>query len=321
MIKLFTENRGIAALLLPLIVVGYMLMYTYYPKNGANIELYYGFFGTFSFSNNNYLSIIAGCFLLLNGALINFVFNTHNFFEKITYLPALIYIVWMSFYNEMFIPSGLMLAHTFFILGIHQLFFLNQNEDGRRRVFNAALFFGLSASLQPIVLAVFIFIFFSVWVFRPFVLRESMLIITGFVIPFLYAIVALKFQNKSLWDDWEFTFIDWKNLTTPAFIFAGLIVVFFTFSRWGLSRQLHNCSIRFRKQITVLRILFFVAICMGAINFFTQNTMPFSFAFIILAFTSYYAFHFKPVAIFMNYFFALVFVLSIARFFISTVFW
>lgn len=315
MIRFFTENRGFAALLLPLFIVAYFVLNA---ANSAPFEhLYFGFFGDYATQNSTMLQVIAASMLLVNASLLNYVFNIHNFYTKTTYLPAFIYIVWMSFYKEMYEPSGVLFSHTFFVLAINQLFYLNQNEDGRRNVFNASLFFGVGACLQPAILVIFPFIFISVWILRPFVFRETLLVMAGFLTPFLYAWVASTFQDKSFFEGWEFKIINFQDFNVFAIVFASFTLLFSLLSFWGMNVQMNKSSIRFRKQIRVLSWLFFASLIMGTINFITQKTTPFSYSFIILPIYALFAFLVKPISLFMNSLITLLVLLSFIRFFIS----
>lgn len=317
MIRLFTENRAFAALLIPVLITGYLFLNYTFPFFDQFAILNFGFFGSYTIDGLWINAIGGGIILLLNASLINYVFNSHNFFNKTTYLPAIIYITWMSFYKEMYVPSGTMLSHTFFILAINQFFFLNQNEDGRRSVFNAALFLGIASCLQPVMLIVFPFIYFSVWILRPFVLRESILIIAGYFTPFLYALVLMLFQKRLFKNDWALKFNNFEDFNVKHIILLSLIFLFFIVTILGLRSQLQKCSIRFRKQIRVLWFLSLVVISMGLINFVIQDISPFSYTFIILSLLSVFSFDKKPLSVIANTIFISALILSIVKFFIQ----
>lgn len=317
MIRLFTENRAIAALLIPVFITAYIFLNYLFPYFDTDPLLNFGFFGSFSIENEWLKIISGGAILLLNASLINYVFNSHNFFNKTTYLPAFIYIIWMSFFKEMHMPTGIILSHTFFILAINQLFFLNQNEDGRKYIFNASLFLGIATCFQPIMLIVFPFIYFSVWILRPFIFRESILIAAGYFTPFLYVLTLMLYQKRLFKNDWTIKLYSYEDLSVKHIVLISLMVLFFIVSFFGLRNQLKKCSIRFRKQIRILWFLIFVTFFMGLFNFITQDVTPFSYTFIVLSFFSFFSFVEKPLSIVANIIFISVLILSIVKFFIQ----
>ena len=101
-----------------------------------------------------------------------------------------------------------------------QLFRLYQNEDGRAAVFNAAFFAGISAVVHPPIIMILPFLFIMVWSIRPFVLRESLLLITGFGIPLIYGGIYLK------WLEMKNSSIRFKKLVRILWVFMAIGALF-----------------------------------------------------------------------------------------------
>jgi hypothetical protein len=317
MIRFFSENRALTAFMLPIFMVAYILLNTIFPYYETSHELDFGLFGTYIIENTIYKQIGSGVLIFLNAILLNFIFNNQNIYDKTIHLPAFIYIVWMSFFREMYNPDGFLLVHTFYILIAIQLFRLNQNEDGRRAVFNAALFAGIATCLHPTLVIILPFLFAMVWVLRPFVFRESMLIIAGFITPLIYAGVAMLFNNESFQQNWSFNMIYLHEQPYKLLIIAAIMLLFIIVSVWGMRSKLQNSSIRFRKLSRVLWLLFLLTLFLGIIDLMIlQQEEYFSLMFIVLPFFSVFSFISKPVAVFANGLFVLILICSFLKFFL-----
>lgn len=317
MIRLFTENRALAVFLLPIFVVGYILLNHFYPYFEITKELDFGLFGTYTIPDVLPKQIGGGFFIFFNAIGLNLIFNNQNFFEKTTYLPAFIYIVWMSFFNGMYNLDGLLLSHSVCIIMISQLFRLNQNEDGRKLVFNAAFLVGLATCFHLTMVILLPFLFFMVWVVRPFVLRESLLLLAGFMVPLLYAGVFILFQGQSVEQSWEIHLQFFSGEQLSIFFIASLIFLFIIISFWGIRNKLKKSSIRFRKLIRMLWIFLFLTLCVGILDvLLSQETESLSLLFVILPFFSFFSFVTKPLSYIANGLFFIVLIYSLLKFFL-----
>lgn len=317
MIRLFAENRALTVFLLPIFTVGYVLLNAFFPYFELSNEIDFGLFGTYTVATPLVKQIGGGAIVFLNAVAINLVFNNQNFHEKTIYLPAFIYIVWMSFFEEMYNPGGFLLAHTFYILILFQLFRLNQNEDGRKLVFNAAFFAGVATCLHPTMVILLPFLFIMVWILRPFVFRESLLLITGFITPLLYAGVLMLYQHEAFQWNWKLNFVAIENQPFNLFVMASLILLFILFSAFGIRAKLQKSSIRLRKLTRILWVLLFLAGCIGVTDFLlAQQEESFGLLFVILPFFSVFSFVKKPLSVLANGLFIIIIICSLLKFFL-----
>jgi hypothetical protein len=318
MIRLFTENRALAIFLLPIFIVGYVLLNYFFPHFETTKDLNLGLFGTYLIPDVLSKQIAGGFIILCNAIGLNIIFNNQNFFEKTTYFPAFIYIVWMSFFNGMYNPDGLLLSHSVCIIMLSQLFRLNQNEDGRKLVFNAAFLVGLATCFHLTMVLLLPFLFFMVWIVRPFVLRESLLLLAGFIVPLLYAAVLILFQGQSIGQSWDINLQVFSDVQLPLFFIGSLIFLFIIISLFGISTKLKKSSIRFRKLIRMLWIFLFLALCLGIIDFLLSRKIDsFSLLFVVLPFFSFFSFVKKPLSIIANSLFFIALICSLLKFFLK----
>jgi hypothetical protein len=200
---------------------------------------------------------------------------------------------------------------------LYQLFLLKQNDDSRAIVFNASFFAGLAAIVHPPVILILPFLFLMVWSIRPFVLRESLLITTGFGLPLIYGGLYLWWLNTSI--DLELlkqtTSYDVQriNFLVTASLFLSMLFL----SLIGIQSKMRVSSIRFKKLVNILWIIFFVGLIMGIgdVTFFGQIER-FSFLLISIPFFLPYAFMSKTWGKIANVLFYLCFIYSFTKFFL-----
>lgn len=317
MIRLFTENRALAVFLLPILIAGYVLLNHFFPYFEITKEVDFGLFGTYSIPDILPKQIVGGVIIFFNAIGLNLIFNNQNFFEKTTYFPAFTYIVWMSFFNGMYNPDGLLLSHSVCIIMISQLFRLNQNEDGRKLVFNAAFLVGLATCLHLTMVILLPFLFFMVWIVRPFVLRESLLLLAGFTVPLLYAGVLMLFQAQSMNQSWNINLHSLYDEQITILFIASTIILFIIISFFGVRTKLKKSSIRFRKLVRMMWIFLFLTLCVGIIDILLSKEMEsFSLLFIVLPFFSFFSFLHKPLSHIATGLFVVVFICSFLKFFL-----
>lgn len=317
MLRFFSEYRIITVFLIPFVVVGFIALNLLFPYFELTSEMDLGLWGEVKAINPYLKTCLGGLFILINALLINFIFNNQKVYDKVIFFPGFIYIVWMSLFEVMYNPDGFLFTHTLFLLLVNQIFQLNQNEDGRKFVFNSALLAGLATCFHPFFVVIIPFLFLMVWVVRPFVLRESILLIVGFTIPLIYAITSmLVFNNWYYWDI-KFDSFSFQHKSLDVIAIGITTIIFFVVSFAGIQAKLQKSSIRFRKLTRILWFLFFVALAIGIINMLLYQSLEnFSLIFAILSFFSVFAFVKKPLSTFTEGLFLLVCIASLLKFFI-----
>ena len=252
MVKLFLSNRSIVQFLLPLVVLVYIIL-NYFTNYYSYSEVAnFGFWGNNIQLNPSASQIIASLFIIGNAIGVNAVFNWNQFLERNSFMSSLLYVVLLSFYHSFYQLDGLLISHTFLIICLYQLYFLRQNEDGRKSVFNAAFFGGLAATFHPPLIVLCPFLFFMIWNIRPFVFREILLCIIGFSVPLFYAGFYLIYTGTSIdlkllktstnYDRQQFDFL----VTSGIFLFSLLL------SLVSIQAHIQKSSIRLKKMTRIL---------------------------------------------------------------------
>lgn len=316
MVKLFLSNRVIVLLILPFLIGGYIALgYSTGLISGVQ-SINLGFFGVVS-STSFITASLSSLLLFLNAYLINLTFNKNGFYDRNIFIPSLLYVVLMSFYHSFYAMDGLLIAHTFLLLCLIQLFKLSQNEDGRSSVFNAAFFAGISAIVHPPIIMILPFLFIMVWSIRPFVLRESLLLITGFGIPLIYGGIYLKWLDTSINLQMLKQATDYEIHKINFLITTGIFMLMLVLSLIGIQTKMKNSSIRFKKLVKILWVFVLIGAVFGVSDYiFFGQIERFSFILLPIPFFLPYSFTSKTWGKIASILFYITFAYSIVKFFI-----
>lgn len=258
MIRFFGDNRPFALFFLPLILLGFHLTYrlTFFTIGPLDIE--FGWWGNARLeqgSSNIYAEICAATWVLMNAIALNYTFNSAEFNEKNTYLPALNFVVFSALFMNFYELNGFHLASSMIILSINQFLKLNQNQTGTLRIFNAALFIAIAATVYPPFVLLIPLGILCYLIFRPFQMREFYFYLLGSAIPFSYLIsfsYLYNTQSPSFAYTWN-PFI--VNFSLSHSINSAIVFCLFVVSLIGVRHKLSNAGNRMKKEIQLVNLI------------------------------------------------------------------
>ena len=317
MLKLFLGNRASALILLPFIAFVYIYInaQTNYYYQGTTIS--FGLWGEMANQFGLFSKITGGLLVIINALLVNWIFNTNQFYDRNIYLPSLLYVVLMSFYHSLYSIDGLLISHTFLILLLNQLYKLVQNTDGRSTIFNGAFFAGIAGTFHPPLFVFTPFFIAMVLIIRPFVLREILLLLTGILVPAIYALLYYNYFNHSIDLQLLKQASNYQKKHLDFIITASLFIVLFLFSLYSISLKMQKSSIRLKKLVRILWLFVLIAVLLGAWDYIVfQQIERFSFLMIPLSFFLPFSFTTKKNQFITMLVFYLTFAYSFVNFFL-----
>lgn len=293
MVRLFFGNRSFALLILPLMAAIYIGLNFYFPYHLPEEGAHFGFWGDFLPQSSWISQVLAPAFIFAEAVLINRLYNRNEFLDRNTFTPALLYLTMMSTFHCFYFLDGFAIAQFCIIMALDQLFQLYQNEDGRRRVFNIGFWLGVACTFHPVMVLLLVVAFWMVWVIRPFVMRESILLVLGFLIPLTYggfysAWAGISIQNEQI----TATAIE-LNIE-DVLVLGGLTFLFIVLSLGTLTQKFQQSSIRLKKLFRTLLILINFTLLLTIFEyFFYTKKEALAMVFVPLTFVLPYAFGYK----------------------------
>ncbi|HBW85493.1 MAG TPA: hypothetical protein DEF82_01740 [Crocinitomicaceae bacterium] len=313
MIRLFLGNRVGVLLLLPFLVIAFHYIH-WVTGNHLDHLSDFGLWGELSFSPlSSY--VWSGVFILTNAILLNYLYNSHQFLDKNSYLTSLLYLVTMTYYDAFYHFDYVLCVHFLFIMLLTQFFELKQQVDGRKYVFNAFVFIGIASTLQPLLLFFIPFFIFSLLIFRPFSFREFTLATIGFIVPFVYCFTYLWWYTieRNIFMEIHFLNSEFSDFIWSLLVYGVLIVV----SYLSMRSILQKSSIRLKKQIQVLWLLVLMGMFIGILNLIWKRELnDLSFAMLFLTSLLTYSFLHKTYGLITAGVFYICLAYSMLKFFI-----
>jgi len=313
-VRLFFGNRSYALLILPLMAATYVGLNLYFPYHASEGTAHFGFWGDFLPQSSWISQTLAPTFIFAEAVLINTLYNRNEFLDRNTFTPALLYLTMMSAFHCFYFLDGFAVAQFCIIMAIEQLFQLYQNEDGRKRVFNIGFWLGVACTFHPVLVLLLVVAFWMVWVIRPFVMRESVLLVLGFLMPLMYggfysAWAGIKIQNEQI------TATAFELNIEDVVVIGGLTFMFIVLSLGTLTQKFQQSSIRLKKLFRILLIFINFTLLLTIFEyFFYTKKEALAMVFVPLMFVLPYAFGYKKLRDVSVIAFYLLLLFSVGRF-------
>jgi hypothetical protein len=137
------------------------------------------------------------CLSVLSAFWINYIVNQHNLLPRKTYLPALFYLLYTGFCGTLLTLHPVLLANLLLIAASHELFNTYRKDSALSETFNAGMLIGIASLLYLPALFLFLFIWVTLILFRPFIWQEYVVALLGLCLPWIYAF-AYFFMHGTL---------------------------------------------------------------------------------------------------------------------------
>jgi len=251
----------------------------------------------YSFLHNNNLIIlsklIAFVLIIIQTSIISATNNQFNLLGFRSYLPGLIYILFISNFDEFKVLHPIHFANLFFTLAWFQLS-KSDNSSSSSNYFNSAFFVGLSSLFYfNYIYLIFVIISHSL-INRQISIKKIMIIFIGlFTAWYLYLsilfIITGHFQDLSLLFNFQFTFNNFADLNINNVILFIYTISLILFATYNLSKYYFKLKNNHRNTLSFLFQLFIVSLFL---IIFTNSGFEIVFIFTI------------PVSLFLSLFFS-----------------
>jgi hypothetical protein len=199
-LALFRTNQLLASILLAFYVVLVRISIWFVP-DGAEPLAYgplsgwvYGMVGTHGLTPD----ILAMVLLLLQATYINYLVIEHRLADETSLFPGLFYILISSALPEFLYLSPSLLANTFLIIALGEIFSIYKKADCADHIFNIGFWIGTAALFYPSYLIFVILGFVGLNSFRAFKFRERLMVIIGLLTPLLLLSVYAFWHDRLL---------------------------------------------------------------------------------------------------------------------------
>jgi hypothetical protein len=210
----------------------------------------------------SWLSVLIFVLLISFEAIyFNLLVNRHEVLYRNSYLPALFFALFVSATPEFLTIHPIHLVNLILLRIFDKVFSLHKQNRAILAVFDCGFLAGLAALLYLPAIPFVLLLMFSLSIFRPFNIREWLVLLVAYALPFLFLSVIKFWQHEliSFWDSFfsqllvhprSFKF----NEELPLLVLAGVLGFILILSWLRLRANYYKNIIRVR---TYQQILFF----------------------------------------------------------------
>lgn len=232
---------------------------------------------------NNYIVVgIATIFLVFGQAvLINILANKYRLFREVSLLPGLFYILLVSAIQDFLPPSSILLGNTFLILAITSLLGVFKSTKCADAIFNVGFWLGAAALFYNAFILFLLLALLGLMVLRAFKIKEAMMMISGYILPFIFASFYFFWQDQlsTYWDTYffnQFSLIDFR-LTDNGNTYYKLTILALLFFLGLFNGYSFEKSYKIRNFINI----FYSTLFISGFTFLFQNNIQLSHFLII----------------------------------------
>ncbi len=181
--------------------------------------------------------LIAFLFIVAEAFLLNFIVNENEILNKQSFLPALLYLVFMSNNSNLLVLHPLVFSNLFILFAINKLISSYRKDVVFSQAFDAGFLISIASLFYFPSIIFLLLLVVGFILFRPFNWREWMISFLGAVVPYLF-VLMYYFWNNSLstffYDTILFPLLSYKTRMeiSESFYFTiviALIIIFFSF--------------------------------------------------------------------------------------------
>lgn len=208
-------------------------------------------------------SLVAFLLILVQASLLNRICNNKKMFTRPNFLTAMSYILLSSLFPEWTQFSAPLIINTFLIWMFYRVVNLYNTNSPSVAVFNIGLILGLMVLFYESALMFLLLIPFSLFIMRPFRIREWLIGFLGVTTPFYFLAVYLYLTDQFNWKKLipSISF-DLPAIPDSLFITGSLILLVVPFIIGGFFVQdnLNKMLIQVRKTWSVLLNFLIIAV-------------------------------------------------------------
>ena len=298
MIRFFKSPQPANMIIIPIIILAFWVRSagTISESVQMGLPLWNGIASVIAFLPSWLIFILLYLIVCTEAIYLNLMLNRHEVIYKNTFVPALVFALFIAALPQFVQFHPIHIVNLLLIRVFDRLFTLFKNEQPVSALFDCGFVSGLMALLFFPAILMLPLLLISLVILRSFKIKEWIIIIIAFLIPFFF-ISVYTFWNHSLRLFWSDYFSHFRNLgssldlqmTTSikvTSIFIGLLLIL----------ALFKLRINYRKNMIRMRTyqqIFFIFLLFSAASLLLIRQIHFvDFAFLII-----------PVSVFCAYYF------------------
>jgi hypothetical protein len=207
--------------------------------------------------NSTTAIIVAMVLLVLQSFYINVLASEHRLASEVSLFPGLFYVLIGSFLPEFNYLSPTLIGNTFFIIAYGELLATYKRLAVADRIFNVGFWIGVGTLCYPSYLVLMIFGFAGLNILRGLKIKERLMIILGFITPFIllgtYYFWMNTFPDFIAYLTDGFQVLSFSSTPLPlAYRSLGIFAIFLLVVNFSYRSYLFKRTMEVQRKINIL---------------------------------------------------------------------
>lgn len=216
------------------------------------------------------LIFIYNAVVILQALRLNHLFTDNRMYNRVNYLPAMVYILLTGLFKEWTYISPALIDNSLVIWFFAKTVRLYNHPNPKTLIFNIGLIIGASILLYHPSAILIIVALFAIMIVRPFVVTEWLVLLMGVIFPFYFVASYLYLTDKintisNYIPAWTFN-LPHVQPTIMLFATISVIVIVLIIGLIYSQRENRRLLIQIRKNWVVLMVMLFAILPVPFIN-------------------------------------------------------
>jgi hypothetical protein len=241
-------------------------------------------------------SCIAIFIIFAQAFYLNYFLNDIRFIPRSTFLPAFVYVLLSSLFNELSFFSPQLLSLCFLLPVVHNVFLFYKKENASGLLFDTAFLAGITTLFYFPAIIFLLVLVISLLATRGFNIKEWSLCVLGYLIPFILVVAFLYWTNDLSYINSVLSFskhyflsVSFKNVHIQLIIILTMLFLLCVWSLWRIRQNFFKMLVQWRMYINITSLLL---VCASVVMVFGLEASPASLWFIIVPLSAIVAYNF-----------------------------
>ncbi len=212
--------------------------------------------------------ILSITLIISYGYFFNEILKVYQLIPRRNYLVFFIWIILMGAFPDQWVLSPQLVSTFFILMSIYTLFKVNgQDKEDLPGLMNYALLTGIASLFYRPLIWFIVLLIISLLIIRQMNFRNLLIVLSGFLLPWVYLLVAAFFNNSitqflhNTWLDFSiFKFHALDAVDLKHIVLLGILALLFIYSFIISIQNVQNKLIHIRSGHSIIILLFLVSL-------------------------------------------------------------
>lgn len=267
LVRFYRESHASSFFTLPCLALLFWIPFVFFRPESFIVNVpdampvYKWIYGGISQLNVFAQYAISWLLVSIQAIYLNQLIVKHELFPRLTFLPALLFIILSVMFPEMMRIQPALFVNLLLLMVLDKVLMLYKNPQPLGKVFDASFLLGIATLIESSSITFYFYLLFSFIILLPFNWRVWIISFVGFALP-LYFLSVYLFLTDSLTGFWQKipSAFRLNHFITPQLkaiqvVSLCMLLLLFLISALSVSRHFYRNIIRIRRYFQMIFLL------------------------------------------------------------------